>query len=96
LDDVIKAVSKSLFAPLSSTFRSFDIGTGKLISIKDFVMLIYEACNSSSILNFGALEERTGELKNSCANLETNIELGWKYETDITEGLKKMILCYKK
>ena len=95
LDDVINAVCKSLSMPIVSSYQSFDIGTGKLTSIKEFVMLLHEICDSRSALNFGALEERVGELKNSYANLHTNTSLGWKYQIDIREGLHKIILGHK-
>jgi len=95
LDDVINAVCRSLSMPLVSCYQSFDIGTGKLTSVKEFVTLLHEICGSRSTLNFGVLQERAGELKNPYANLRSNDSLGWKYQVDIREGLHKMILGHK-
>jgi nucleoside-diphosphate-sugar epimerase len=95
LDDVVKAVCMSVSAPLRRSYHNFDIGTGKLTSIKDFVMQLNTICGSKSALNFGALQDREGELINSFANLKMNTELGWKFDTDIKSGLKKIISDYK-
>ena len=60
VDDVVDNYIKILdYAQKHSfRFRSFDIGTGNAVSIKDFVTEIKKISGSDTVLNFGAIQYR--------------------------------------
>ena len=71
--------------------ETIDLGSGKAIPIKEFVLLVSELTNSKSILNFGALNYRKNENFNSVANLSRLKELKWKPAYTLKKGIKKYI-----
>jgi len=72
-------------------FFHFEVGTGKLISIKELLILLKELTNSNSILNFGALPYRKTELMESNADNSKLLELGWRPKIKLSEGLSRTI-----
>jgi CDP-paratose synthetase len=93
IDDVVSAYLLLLreingAAPL---LREFDIGSGKSISIKEFVTLVKRLTGSPTELKFGALPYREGEVMNSTANVAPLTALGWKCEFDVEAGIRKII-----
>ncbi len=55
---------------LKDGFYNLEIGTGKSISVKEFVEDLKKRLNSTTKLNFGALEMRENEIMDSKAELE--------------------------
>ena len=51
------------------TFEQFDVGSGQMYSIKEFVTLIKEISASPTVLNFGALPTRKDEIAASFADI---------------------------
>jgi nucleoside-diphosphate-sugar epimerase len=91
--DVVNAYIKVLNYSLKNkfNFKSFDVGCGKAVSIKNFVKKIKEISKSSTILNFGALPYREDEIKLSIADNKDLINLGWEPKVSIEDGLKRTI-----
>ena len=81
---------------LKNQFNHFEIGSGKLISIKELIKMLKKLIGSDSQLNFGALPYRENELMESKTNLESILRLGWKPKTKFKEGLIKTIKEMKK
>ena len=71
--------------------ETIDLGSGKAITIKEFVLLVSELTNSNSILNFGAIKYRNNENFNSVANISRLEELNWKPAYTLEKGIKKYI-----
>jgi nucleoside-diphosphate-sugar epimerase len=78
-------------------FNEFDIGTGRFITIKDFVIKTKEIVEEillkkiKTYLNFGSLPYREGEFEEIKEDISSLSELGWKPITKIEEGLNKTI-----
>lgn len=68
-------------------FKEFDVGSGEVISIKDFVRTVHRLTESQSILDFGAIPYREGEVMLSEVNVEPLAELGWACNTTLEQGL---------
>jgi nucleoside-diphosphate-sugar epimerase len=93
IDDVVSAYLLLLreIQGAAPIFREFDIGTGKSISIKEFVILVKILTGSTTELRFGALPYREGEVMHSAANVAPLTALGWKCEYDIDAGIRKVL-----
>jgi nucleoside-diphosphate-sugar epimerase len=70
---------------------TFQVGSGKTVSIKELMLFLKEQTDSSSLLNFGAIPYRENELMISETNIEPLRNLGWKPKYTIKEGLLKTI-----
>lgn len=77
-------------------FQEFEIGTGKSYPIKELVTIIKEAAKSSTVLKFGALPYREGEIMESFCNNSALKILGWEVETSIQTGIMKVVNFEKK
>tara|TARA_B110000902_G_C14233125_1_gene559640 strand:- start:630 stop:1505 length:876 start_codon:yes stop_codon:yes gene_type:complete len=72
-------------------YQDFDIGTGKSFTIKELTTLIKEVANSSTMLNFGGLPYREGEIMESkVENFELN-KIGWKPNYSLKDAITKVI-----
>lgn len=89
--DVVKAYLQILKMGLDSTgYNEFQVGTGKSITIKEFVQCIADTLNSTTELNFGVLPGRPGEIQNSYAQVTPLNEIGWQPSFTLVEALKNM------
>lgn len=71
---------------------SIEIGSGSSVSIKEVACLIKELLNNNeSILDFGALPDRTSEDLDMCADTSYLESLGWKPRYSLMEGLNEII-----
>jgi len=68
-----------------------DVGSGKTITIKEFVETVHRLSKSSIDLNFGALPFRKLEPMNSQANIIKLQSFGWKQEYSIEAGIIKIL-----
>lgn len=94
IDDVIRAYKTVLneIPTKSPGYHEFEVGTGKSVSIKDFVKEIKAIIKSPTELRFGALPQRENEIMNLTADNSNLVNLGWKPQLDYRQGLKKTIL----
>lgn len=74
------------------SYENFEIGSGKVHTIKKLVVLLKELLNSETRLEFGALEYRSGEIMSSELKNVGLFDLGWRPEYSLREGL---INCVK-
>lgn len=94
IDDVVSAfaVIEKAAAGYGTGFYEFEIGTGKTISIRDFVGLVKELTgNTRTKLLFGAIPYRSNEVMNAKVNLTRILELGWRPMIDLRSGIQTMI-----
>jgi CDP-paratose synthetase len=97
IKDAVSAVASIIAAESNKPagYTHYDVGSGASYSIRDFVEAVKRLSNSSSMLNFGALPNRTGEFADACANIKALMEIGWSPSTSIEEGLRETIASYR-
>jgi nucleoside-diphosphate-sugar epimerase len=99
--DVINAVMFTLSNLRKlGKFSELQIGTGKSTSIRHFISLLYEIVGRNrkggvnTKLDFGAIELRKGEPKEIKADISILRRLGWKPQTNLSEGIRKTVTWY--
>ena len=97
VDDVVDAYLCILnnFILKQNLLPEYEVGSRKAISIKNLVLQIKEITNSSTLLNFNAIPYRDNEIMYSRANNNPLIDIGWKANYSLEDGLKKTIEFYK-
>jgi CDP-paratose synthetase len=90
--DVVTAFEKVLFNfDTLEKFQEFELGSGKSHTIKQLVKIIKKAANSKTVLKFGSLPYREGEImESSVSNFELN-KMGWKSNYTLEDAIKKII-----
>ena len=97
IDDVISAFEKIIDWSIKKEdgLHSFEIGLKKSTSIKNFMLLLKKLCkNNNTILEFGKIPYRKGELMTSSVDNKSLLTLGWKPKNSLVEGLEKTIAYY--
>lgn len=92
IDDVLSAYLALI--DNVENFKSFtevELGTGKSISVKEFVETVHRLTSSSTNLLFGALRARKNEPRECVADTTVMRSLGWNPKFSLVEGLKEMI-----
>jgi nucleoside-diphosphate-sugar epimerase len=93
IDDVVSAyiaLSENL-GEVDDFFIEIELGSGKSVSIRQFVEMAHQISQSKTKLNFGAIPYREGEVMCSQANIAWLISMGWHCRYDLETGLNKMI-----
>lgn len=75
--------------------EEFGIGTGRSMSIRNFVLQAKKVCASRGLLKWGAIPYRKNEIKNSHANIRRNKKISWKAETRVAEGIRNTAEYFK-
>jgi len=90
IDDVINAFIKILHNDYQNNgFREYEIGSGKNIKIKDFILLASKLLNNTTTkLNFGVIPYRENEVMKSHVDLTEMKKLGWSVKTSFEDGLR--------
>ncbi len=94
VDDVVNAYLKiinSIRVMGKVGVRCFEVGSGAVYSVRDFVTTAHRIIGSKSNLLFGALPYRENEIMCSKANLEALVALSWRSNVSLEEGLKNVI-----
>ena len=93
IDDVVDAYKLLLKkgGKSGAGFQEFDLGSGKAVSIREFVETVKRLTSADTELVFGAKAYRENEIMYSEANVTKLLNLGWKPKYDLSEGLKEMI-----
>jgi CDP-paratose synthetase len=98
ISDVVNALEKIVSHSLKKEkgYQTFEIGSGKAISVKYLVKLIAKLTNNQiTKLNFGKLAFRMNEPMNVRVDLKNIKKLGWRNNVKLADGLKKTIKFYK-
>ncbi|HED9273791.1 TPA: CDP-paratose synthase [Salmonella enterica subsp. enterica serovar Enteritidis] len=72
-------------------FQSIEVGSGKAISIREYVETVKNITKSNSIIEFGVVKERANELMYSCADIAELEKIGWKREFSLVDALTEII-----
>jgi len=97
IDDVISAFDKIILwsNKRKNGLYNFEVGTKELISIKNFMKLLKKLSNNKkTVLKFGSIPYRKGELMTSNVNIKNLLKLGWNPKNSLVKGLKKTIQQY--
>jgi CDP-paratose synthetase len=97
IEDVVSAYITALKKlPDLTSFNEFDVGTGKLLTVKSFLQNLkktYEASFglTNTKLAFGAIPYREGEMMTVEVNNQPLLDLGWKPRTKLKCSLTSII-----
>jgi len=94
IDDVVTAFYKILLYAKKKTekkYFNFEVGTGRGMSVKNFVIEMHAIFKSESSLNFGALPYRENEIMQSQADITDLMATGWKPEISISDGINSIL-----
>ena len=93
IDDVVSALLllAEKTQEMSGNYLEYELGSGEAISIRDLVETMHRITNSKTKLLFGALPYRTNEVMHSSANIDALQSLGWKCNTGLESGIKRMV-----
>jgi nucleoside-diphosphate-sugar epimerase len=96
LDDVVSAYLKLVEYGRSHDFlfKTFEVGTGQGIQVRDLAKTIKGLSNSSTVLGYGDIPYRSDEIMTSSADISALAELGWAPKIGIQEGLSLILQCY--
>ena len=72
-------------------FEAHEIGAGDLVKLKEFVEYIRYVSGSSTLLGFGMLPYRVGEIMESKADNASLVELGWKISVPWKRGVELLV-----
>lgn len=98
IDDVVSAYLHIIdsFYKFKSSFVEIEVGSGKSISIRDFVGKVKKITDASTSLNFGAIPYRDGEVMHSQADVGILESIGWRCQYNLDEALKLTVEGEKK
>jgi nucleoside-diphosphate-sugar epimerase len=93
IDDVVSSYSYVLksYLALPIGYIEYQVGTGKSISIKDFILIVQKLTKSNTELRFGAVPYRENEIMESVADNSLLQNLGWISNYALEEGIKKCL-----
>ena len=98
IDDVVSAYMLLLKkADTLAAWDEFDVGSGLLVPVKDFVNELRAVVektmnvNLSERLAFGAVPYRDGEVMEPTMDVSKLTQLGWKPTVSLNEGLNKLL-----
>lgn len=94
VDDVVEAylcVIKAIQGNSIRGFNHFEVGSGELCTIKEFVTMVRKITGSESRLVFGGLSYRESEIMHSQANLDSLYSLGWQPKVKLTAGIRAFV-----
>jgi len=87
IDDVVVAYLMLLQTSSEKMYRNIELGSGQVISVRSFVETVHSMVGSNTILNFGALPYRDGEIMESNADISVLKEMGWAPSVSLVEGI---------
>ena len=93
IDEVVSVYQLLLkkFSGNQICYQEYPVGSGKAIAIRDLVEMIHRLTQSKTILNFGALPYRDGEIMFSEADTQALRYLGYIASSDLEKSLKQTL-----
>jgi UDP-glucose 4-epimerase len=97
VEDVAAIIVELCFSNRLENGTIVNIGSGRQVLLKDFVLSIAQVLDCEHLLNFGALESRPTEMKSLIADVSRLKSIvGKNVETKLEEGLKRMLANHQK
>src|SRR6185312_2707754 len=75
--------------------RSFDIGSGELVTTRDLALRLHEIIGGSAEPEFGAIEDRPLERVRAADPRPAGEAMGWRPATTLSEGLQRTVSFYR-
>lgn len=93
IDDVVNAYNIVLknHNLIAEQFKEFQVGTNESTTIKELLIILKKLTKSKTELNFGAIQYRTDEILLSRANNSDLFSFGYRIQSSLNDGLKKII-----
>lgn len=91
IDDAVNAYLLLLRSKHVKTYQDFELGSGKSITIREFVEIIHRITGTNTILNFGAIPYREGEIMESNADISALEKLGWAPVVSLEKGISSCV-----
>jgi nucleoside-diphosphate-sugar epimerase len=92
IDDVVEAFLMLMKMPdRHPEFVDCSVGSGKSVTIREFVEKVARLTGTTTLLSFGAIPYRENEVMKSKADLSSISCLGWKAKVSLDNGLRKTI-----
>lgn len=88
--DAYRIVISGLDHSSDNHYVEYEVGTGRMRSLKEFVELIHAAVHSSTVLDWGKINMRSGELMQSKADNSALLKLGWQAKILEDTDIKKV------
>lgn len=90
IDDVVSAYLAVLAGRevFSERFVEMDVGSGAVVTIREFVETVWRLSGSRTKLAFGAVPYRQGEVMFAQADISSLRALGWEASHSLEQGLK--------
>jgi CDP-paratose synthetase len=93
IDDVVSAYLCLLhkYPQITNSFSSFDVGTGRATTIREFIEIISKITNSKTKLLFGSLPYRENEIMTSVADNAALLKFGWTPRFSVAAGIEQVV-----
>lgn len=93
VDDAVNAYAVVLdrLLELAPGFNEIDVGSGRAVTVREFVETVHCLTDATTQLEFGALPYRPNEPMFSQANTTQLTALGWANRYDLATGLKRTV-----
>lgn len=97
VDDVVTAYLALLDVSSKDSFSQYDVGTGKLSTVREFVetmrseLEIQLGEKIKPKLGFGEVPSRAGELDATTVDIAALMSIGWRPRFNLSDGLSKTI-----
>jgi nucleoside-diphosphate-sugar epimerase len=89
--DVVEAVSLIVNHNSGSGYDEYEVCTGNVITIKNFIETVKKITNSTTILNFGSMPYRENEIMTINPDPSKMHNLGWNAKLKLEFGIKMMV-----
>lgn len=93
IDDVVsgfQVLLKNINA-LPAGYTEFAIGSGRSVTIREFVEAVARLAGSKTHMDFGALPYRENEMMDSLADILPLKQYGWSPQISLEEGIRRTI-----
>lgn len=88
IDDAVDAYIRILRRNNLERFQDYELGSGKTVSIREFVETVHQMAHSRTVLNFGAIPYREEETMESKADIKALMKIGWMPQFGLSDGIK--------
>ena len=91
VEDAVRAFINVIENKSENAVNNFDVGTGKNIMIRDFVLEAHNLICSQSKLNFGAIPMDKNEPNFPVAKIGELLKIGWNPTISLHDGISKIV-----